>query len=264
MSIKPKTCYRAGLTCLPLLLYYAGGSAQSASPLDVNQHPPSPRYESLFDEGVLPLDTELSWKNRFSGNEYFNTGENLPPTSPAIARQLGDSSDGERDGASTGKFDATGVVRLVKASEGKIKVEHGPIERLGMPAMTMLFRVDDPAQMAGLEKGSEIEFDVANTAAGFTITRLMPASGDADRPYDARGKVTSIRAGQGKVKIEHGPIERLGIPAMTMLFKLARPQDLQALEVGMPIEFDVRNSAAGFEITRFRTGESDSESGGTE
>ncbi|NCF36542.1 MAG: hypothetical protein GWP56_09160, partial [Gammaproteobacteria bacterium] len=37
-----------------------------------------------------------------------------------------------------GQLDATGVIKQIKASEGKLKIAHGPIERLGMPGMTMM------------------------------------------------------------------------------------------------------------------------------
>jgi Cu/Ag efflux protein CusF len=215
-----------------------------SSALDVDQHPTSPTYESLFPDAVVPLDTRLSWKQRFLGNETFNAEQSLPETSPVIESLSGRSVDE----AGQGGFDSSGVVRQVKTSEGKVKVEHGPIDRLGMPAMTMMFRVEDPAQLTGLEKGIEIDFDVDNTSAGFTITRLaMKVTG-----FDASGVVKQVRSSENKLKIQHGPIDKLGMPGMTMLFKVRDPQQLAGLERDMPIEFDVVNEGSGFEITRLR------------
>jgi hypothetical protein len=35
--------------------------------LDPGQHPETIRYESLFPDTIVPLETNLSWKNRFLG-----------------------------------------------------------------------------------------------------------------------------------------------------------------------------------------------------
>jgi Cu/Ag efflux protein CusF len=229
------------------------GNAASAaedmpSPLDVDQHPTSPPYESLFPDEVVPLDTELSWKRRFRGDETFNSDETLPPTSSVLERLSNHSGSSASGESMPGGFDASGVVRQVRLSEGKIKVEHGPIDRLGMPGMTMMFRVEDPAQLAGLGKGSEIDFDVDNTAAGFSITRLAMKSSR----FDATGVVKQVRMSEGKLKIEHGPIDRLGMPGMTMMFKVRDAQFLVGLQREMPVDFDVINGPGGFEITRIR------------
>jgi Cu/Ag efflux protein CusF len=212
------------------------------SPLDVDRQPTSPTYESLFPDAIVPLDTRLSWKQRFLGNETFNADQRLPETSPVIESLSKQSVDGDRQAS----FDTYGVIKQVKPSENKIKVEHGPIERLGMPAMTMMFRVEDPAQLTGLEKGTEIDFDVDNTSAGFAITRLAMKAAN----FDASGVIKQVKSSEGKIKVEHGPIDRLGMPAMTMMFRVEDPAQLTGLEKGTEIDFDVDNTSAGFTITR--------------
>ena len=42
------------------------------------------------------------------------------------------------------------------------------------------------------------------------------------------------------------------MPAMTMLFKVTKPQDLETLQSGMSVEFDVVNGPGGFEIPRIQ------------
>ena len=219
--------------------------------LDPGQHPETIRYESLFPDAIVPLDTELSWKNRFLGNESFNRDESLPSTGPELESDAPDQA-AAGDDMPAGQLDATGVIKQIKASEGKLKIAHGPIERLGMPSMTMMFRVEDPTRLAGLSKGDEVAFNVDNTAAGFTITRLETAGGSSGKAFDASGTIRSIRASQGKVKIEHGPIDKLGMPGMTMVFKLQDTGALQNLERDMSVEFDVVNASGGFEITRIQ------------
>lgn len=220
--------------------------------LDPGQHPETIRYESLFPDTIVPLETNLSWKNRFLGNESFNRDESLPSTGPELESDAPDQTAAAGDDMPAEQLDATGVIKQIKASEGKLKIAHGPIERLGMPGMTMMFRVEDPTRLAGLSKGDEVAFNVDNTAAGFTITRLETAGGSSGKAFDASGTIRSIRASQGKVKIEHGPIDKLGMPGMTMVFKLQDTGALQNLERDMSVEFDVVNTLSGFEITRIQ------------
>jgi Cu(I)/Ag(I) efflux system protein CusF len=40
---------------------------------------------------------------------------------------------------------ASGVVRDVDRANSRIKLDHGPIASIGMPAMTMTFKVKNPA-----------------------------------------------------------------------------------------------------------------------
>ncbi len=241
------------LCILIFLGHISSVKAQAPSPLDVEQHPTSPRYKSMFPDQIVPLDTQLSWKNRFVGDESFNIEELLPPTSPLL-EQLSISS-GKSDSTSSSGFDTSGVVKQVKLSEGKVKIEHGPIERLGMPAMTMMFRVEEPDQLKGLDKGAEVVFNVDNTDAGFSITHLESSSGS----FDATGIVKQVKSSDGKVKIEHGPIERLGMPAMTMMFRVEETSQLEGLGKGAEVAFNVDNTSAGFSITQIElVGGSDS------
>ena len=224
-----------------------------SSILESESHPESPTYESVFPDKIVPLDAKLSWKRRFLGNETFNTDEALPPTSPELdALFRSSTNDTYSTEIDSTQLDATGIVKQVKAAEGKIKIEHGPIERLGMPAMTMMFRIEDTSQLAGLEKGAEIAFNVDNTAAGFSITKMSRVGEDAVDPFDASGMIKSIRSSQGKIKIEHGPIDRLGMPAMTMMFIVKDMAALESLDKNMEVQFDVVNGPGGFEITRIQ------------
>ena len=70
--------------------------------LDPGQHPETIRYESLFPDTIVPLDTELSWKNRFLGNESFNRDESLPSTGPELKSDAPDQADAAGDGVAAG------------------------------------------------------------------------------------------------------------------------------------------------------------------
>ena len=159
------------------------------------------------------------------------------------------------------KMDGSGTIKQIKSDQGKIKIKHGPIDRLGMPAMTMVFKVEDVGQLAGLEKDQEVEFSVDNSSGGFVITDIMTMPGGLDNientslGMDATGEIKAIRPNQGKIKIKHGPIDRLGMPAMTMMFKVGDPEMLNGLEKGKSVNFSVDNTSGGFVITHIESAE---------
>ena len=241
--------------------------AQDQSVLDPTQHPNSPNYQSAYPPKIIPLDTKLSWKNRFKGDETFNENEVLEQIATTITPTDGHMNKNSQHSTTHGmNMDGVGVIKKIQAGQGKIKLKHGPIDRLGMPAMTMVFKIEDTSQLDGLTKDQEVGFSVDNTSGGFVVTHIMamPAEGaemsmesDSGKPakMDAVGTIKTIRSSQGKVKIEHGPIDRLGMPAMTMMFKVTDPESLKGLEKGESVHFSVDNSAGGFVITDIESAE---------
>ncbi|MDH3693845.1 MAG: copper-binding protein [Gammaproteobacteria bacterium] len=266
MNIKHSRFTGYSLYALMILLGIANVSfAQQAGVLDPAQHPQSPEYKSVFAEEMVPLDASLSWTERFNGDETFNSAQTLEQSSSITSTISSNESSGEMsmdsESMSGMKMDARGVVKTIRAEQGKVKIEHGPIDKYEMPGMTMMFKVDDPVMLEGLEPGAEVGFDVDNTSGGFVIIHIMPKMammsdqmekedmGMLDMKMDARGVVKTVRAEQGKVKIEHGPIDKYGMPAMTMMFKVENPELLEGLDAGAQVDFDVDNSSGGFVIT---------------
>jgi len=68
-----------------------------------------------------------------------------------------------------------GIVRKVDKEAGKVTIAHGPIESLGMPKMTMVYRVQDPAMLAGLKAGDKIRFAADKVDGAFTVTKVEAA-----------------------------------------------------------------------------------------
>ena len=66
------------------------------------------------------------------------------------------------------------VVKVDK-SAGKVTLKHGPIKRLDMDAMTMVFRVVDPAMLDRMKTGDKIEFEADRVNGAITIIRLGKA-----------------------------------------------------------------------------------------
>ncbi len=67
-----------------------------------------------------------------------------------------------------------GTVRKVNRDSQKITIKHGPIENLGMPPMTMVFRVKDPAMLDLVKAGDNVRFSADKIGGAYTVTALQP------------------------------------------------------------------------------------------
>ena len=65
-----------------------------------------------------------------------------------------------------------GVVRKIDKDAGKITIKHGPLVNLDMPAMTMVFRVKDPAMLSQVKEGDAIKFTAEKVGGALTVTTL--------------------------------------------------------------------------------------------
>jgi len=65
-----------------------------------------------------------------------------------------------------------GVVRKIDKEAGKVTIRHEPIRNLDMPAMTMVFRVKDPAMLDKLKPGDKINFAADKVDGNFTVMRF--------------------------------------------------------------------------------------------
>ena len=68
-----------------------------------------------------------------------------------------------------------GTVKKVDRSAGKITLAHGPLENLGMPAMTMSFPVKEPLWLDGVKTGDKVRFVADKVGGAITVVRLEPA-----------------------------------------------------------------------------------------
>jgi Cu(I)/Ag(I) efflux system periplasmic protein CusF len=63
------------------------------------------------------------------------------------------------------------VVKVDKAA-GKVTLKHGPIKKLDMDSMTMVFRVADPAMLDKMKAGDKIEFEADRVNGAITLTKI--------------------------------------------------------------------------------------------
>ena len=80
-------------------------------------------------------------------------------------------------GASRGEATALteGVVTKVDPVAGKVGISHGPLPNLGMPAMTMVFKVKEAAWLSKIRKGDRIRFRAEKIGSDYTVVRYEPA-----------------------------------------------------------------------------------------
>ena len=70
---------------------------------------------------------------------------------------------------------STGEVKKVDKSGGKVTIKHGPLDNLSMPAMTMVFRVKDPAMLDQIKEGDKIKFVAEKVNGAITVIQAEPA-----------------------------------------------------------------------------------------
>lgn len=71
---------------------------------------------------------------------------------------------------------AEGEVRKVDKEAKKITIRHGPLQKLDMPAMTMVFQVSDPAMLERVKAGDKVRFDAEKVGGAFMLTKIEVAN----------------------------------------------------------------------------------------
>lgn len=78
---------------------------------------------------------------------------------------------GSAYGAIAAEF-TKGTVKKIDAKAKKVTLIHEELKALDMPAMTMVFRVEDPAILDKLKPGSDIEFVAERVNGKLMVTQL--------------------------------------------------------------------------------------------
>jgi Cu/Ag efflux protein CusF len=65
-----------------------------------------------------------------------------------------------------------GGVQKVDKDTGKLTIKHGPLNNLGMSAMTMAFKVQDPAMLDQVKVGEQVRFRAERANGSLTIVKL--------------------------------------------------------------------------------------------
>lgn len=69
-----------------------------------------------------------------------------------------------------------GVVKKIDTKAGTVTIAHGPLVNLGMPKMTMTFKLKSPALIDGVKEGSKVRFLAEDVKGELTVVKLNLAS----------------------------------------------------------------------------------------
>jgi Cu(I)/Ag(I) efflux system protein CusF len=83
----------------------------------------------------------------------------------------GAAEHGLHDSATDAANLTAGEVRKIDRAQGKVTLAHEPIESHGMPKMTMVFRVADPAMLDQVKPGDKVRFAADKRDGNYTVTR---------------------------------------------------------------------------------------------
>jgi Cu/Ag efflux protein CusF len=98
----------------------------------------------------------------------------VPATVAAQAGHAGHGSAGAAASAATPAMTA-GVVKKVDKAAGRVTIAHEEIKNLGMPPMTMVFRVKDPAWLDTMKDGEKIRFAADDAKGVLTVVAYEKA-----------------------------------------------------------------------------------------
>ena len=65
-----------------------------------------------------------------------------------------------------------GEIRKVDKDAKKLTIRHGPLANLDMPAMTMVFQVQDAAVLDQVKPGDKVRFEAQKIGGAYTVTRM--------------------------------------------------------------------------------------------
>ena len=92
---------------------------------------------------------------------------------PALAQHAGHGT--AKPAASAAAEPADGEVRRVDKSRGTVLLKHGEIKSINMGAMTMSFKLKDPAMADQLKEGDKVKFAVEQKGEDLIITSIRKA-----------------------------------------------------------------------------------------
>jgi Cu/Ag efflux protein CusF len=68
-----------------------------------------------------------------------------------------------------------GEIKKVDKDTGKLTIKHGELKNLGMPGMTMVFKVQDPAMLYKVKQGDKVRFIADKVGGALTVTSIEAA-----------------------------------------------------------------------------------------
>jgi Cu(I)/Ag(I) efflux system protein CusF len=103
----------------------------------------------------------------------FVTALSLAAAAPAYAQHAGYGT--AKPAATAAGELADGEVRRIDKSRGTVLLKHGEIKSINMGAMTMSFKLKDPAMADQLKEGDKVKFAVEQKGDDLIVTSIRKA-----------------------------------------------------------------------------------------
>ena len=118
---------------------------------------------------------------------------------------------------------------------------------LGLLGAATAFAGDDHDHGEAHHDGHAVSIQVATSdAPAAAPTQAAPAASAAEL---SEGEVLRWDARTSKVTLRHGPIANLGMPPMTMVFKVQNADQGSALQAGMKVRFKAEQLQGAYVLT---------------
>lgn len=184
------------------------------------------------------------------GERVVVSGQFLIDSESDTVAELGRLQEADADEV----FTVDGEVKAIDPEAGTIRLQHERVPELDWPEMTMDFGLAEDVDLEGVEPGQAVRFRMTVTDDGdYRVVELEPQPETEPDGTDswAEGKVVEIDAEAREIALDHGPIDSLDMPPMTMTFLVAEGIELDDIEAGMAVRFQAREADPfGYEVTR--------------
>lgn len=143
--------------------------------------------QKIQDEQQARIDALKQWQVRSREAGYRPQPNQTPPGEGPLDRQAqaapaqgqpASPAAGEKAVASAPPSNAplvAATVRKVDDATGKVTLDHETIPNIGMDAMTMAYKVQDPAMLKGLKPGEKVRFSADRVNGSIAVTRIQKA-----------------------------------------------------------------------------------------
>jgi len=137
--------------------------------------------QKIIDEQQKQISELKAWQVRNRQPDYRARLDQPPHGSgpldraaaPAPTQQVEAAAPAAPPSAASQLPMVSGMVEKVDAGAGKITIDHGPIPNLDMDAMTMVFRVQDPAVLKGVKAGDKVQFQADRVNGQISVVRIQ-------------------------------------------------------------------------------------------
>ncbi|GJE03547.1 copper-binding protein [Methylobacterium isbiliense] len=145
--------------------------------------------QKIQDEQQQKIDSLKEWQVRSRQSDYRPQPNQTPSGEGPLDRQA--QAGGSRQPASPSPASpppkpaaaqppantplVSGTVQKVDEAAGKVTLDHERIPNIDMDAMTMAYRVADPAILKGVKAGDRVRFSADRVNGQLAITRIQKA-----------------------------------------------------------------------------------------